>query len=235
MFDWRPSYEGEGVTVRLYSNRNTPIYIRLQKNQLWHDKSYHKALWPAALSAAGAKLGLKGIRKKRKRSGTYYDKNTGVPVYRMEDVNGYQITGTARLLTGDTFEEYKDLTKENEDRRRRIASRLWNEMQKKRLKGEKVYRGIVRLADNPNHAQVWLKKPSNTTGTFGNPHAEQYIHRRGKIFNKDLSKILSAVFYTNPDTAYDRYVNRIVNPKWKERKIGNLAPIMNTSDNYSEL
>jgi hypothetical protein len=235
MFDWSPSYEGDGVTVRLYSAQNNPVYMRLQKNQLWHDKSDHKAVWPAALSAAWAKLGLRRIREERKRRGTHYDKNTGVPLYRIEDVNGYPITETASVLTGDAIEEHTDLTKENEDRKRRIASRLWNEMQKRLPIGGKVYRGVVRLADNPNHAQVWFKKPSNTTGTFGNPHAEQHTHPRGKIFNDDLSKILSATFFRNPDTAYDRYVNRTVNPKWQERKLGNLSPRMNTSDNYSEL
>jgi hypothetical protein len=66
MFDWRPSYRSDGVTVRLYSDQNNPAYIRLRKNQLWHDKSDHKALWPAALSAATAKLGLKGKREKRR-------------------------------------------------------------------------------------------------------------------------------------------------------------------------
>jgi hypothetical protein len=154
----------------------------------------------------------------------------------MEDVNGYPITHTAIHLTGTTFEEYKNLTKENDDRRRRIASRLWNEMQKNLPNGENVHRGVVKLVDQPHHAQVWLKKLSNTTGTFSNPHAEQYTQPRGKIFNDDLSKILSAVFYGNPNPTYDRYVNRTVDPTWRQRDLtlGTLAKISNVLDEQTK-
>jgi hypothetical protein len=235
MFSWRPSYGSEGVTTRLHDENGNPMYIRTQKNQLWNDASDHKALWPAALAAAAAKVGRDELRQFR---GTKpRDDKTGMPLYSVRDVYGNTAAAASKLLTGKAplmSENVSGLS--DEDKITRIGN-LWA-----RARNAGAERGVATFGnfdnahgndDGPGHLVTWLNTSSDgTLGTFGNPWmvasgiGTGAVSRGHKIFDADTSRMRYVTFLPQEgaDPAKDMFVQNGPSNIRQRRLLGNFMP-----------
>ena len=241
MFSWRPSYGGTGVTVRLHDEQGRPMYIRTQNNQVWNNASAHKALWPAALAVAAAKVGRNDLREFRKDYRiSSRDQNTGMPVYSVRDVYGNTSENASRLLTGKAPLIDKDVSSLSPREKKALIGNLLAEAQ---TKGSQSGTATFGNFDNPNggdegpgHSVTFLGVDPNddNIATFGNPWAaDPYARDDGslshgkKIFKARLARMRRLTFLdprgADPDN--DRYVvGQYPRPiEHIKRYIGNLS------------
>jgi hypothetical protein len=235
MFSWSPSYEKNGVTVRLHESRkrNAPMYIRLN-DQIGHDMSAHKAHWPFALSAAVAKAGIDKVREIRKKNGELYNEKTGLPIYTLQDTYRLSMRDVSQLLTGGDLERKEAPVK---------RATLWKMMQRGIPIGQPARKGVVTMTgmEEVPHAMVWENYDENTgKATFVNPWSQREIN----LFNKNnplrkLMKRSNTSDFSNVNNLYflpkgadpqkDTYVNHTANP-WRQRNLLGTLPKINKED-----
>ena len=207
MFSWKPSHGSEGVTTRLHDENGKPIYIRTAKNMLWDadpdlEKRVfdHKALWPAALATAAAKVGRDDLRQFRDWEKPR-DPATGLPVYSVRDVYGNSIAAAAKLLTGKAPIIDESIAGLSNRDKISLLAKAWEYAKKARIE-----RGVASIGnfdnpkksdDGPEHAVTWFlsNNPNSKEELFGNPwdHLTKVKHGTvgggRKMFNADLSKV----------------------------------------------
>jgi hypothetical protein len=256
MFSWKPSYKRDGVTVRLHGKKNgsgngtTPMYIRLQNDQLYHDNSKHKAVWPFALSAAVAKAGIEKIRKIRKDKDEVYNKETGLPMYTLQDVDGVPMDDISMFLTG------KPIAQKNEINLADTPGQKGKRNALKALSANHPNRyGVVTVKEMDSgypHALLY-KGIDNKTGEpiLINTWDKDFIEERNKNnpFNILAQREVDAstlpwifqrmsrayVLPQGADPANDIYLNRKDPPRWHQRNLGLLVQIFGKENKREEV
>jgi hypothetical protein len=213
MFSWRPSYGSAGVTTRLHDEQGNPMYIRTQKDQLWNDVSEHKALWPAALATAAAKVGRNEL--KQFRDGIKpRDPDTGLPVYSVRDVYGNTIAAASKLLTGKAPLIDEDVSGLSPSEKKTRIGNLWT------TRSPGIQNGVATFGNfnekngsdiGRGHAVVLQNIHSDGTGTFGNPWVDGEgagaVGDGHKIFKVLLSRMRRlSVLPQDVDPNKDRFV-----------------------------
>jgi hypothetical protein len=92
-------FDSWGVTVRLYVQplgiaTPRPIYVRLQRVELEHDKSSHHALWAFGLSMAVSKMGDWYIARLRSELGFEVENGTGLRWFTLQDLEVMSASAT---------------------------------------------------------------------------------------------------------------------------------------------
>ena len=239
MFSWKPAYKDNGTTVRLYNEAGNPMYIRLN-NQLWHDKSDHKARWPFVLSAAVAKAAKNDdIQELRNETKDLYDNNTGLPMYSLQDVNGFTGEKMSMLLKGKPLNSNEMKVFRGSGISRSEKNKEVNELLKSVKPKNAAYpMGVVSMNkmrrdshDTPLHALLLEDyDPRTETATLVNPWEQSEIDNINK---KDPTRKLKRRFNTSDfsnvdnifflpegaDPANNIYVNRTSPPKWRQRNL----------------
>jgi hypothetical protein len=187
MFSWRPSYGRAGVTTRLHDEKGKPIYIRTRMDELWNDASEHKALWPAVMEAAAAKVGRPALRDFRKTNDFIPRDMNGMPIYSVRDLYGNTLEEAAKLLTGKP------------PLINAVRPSIAMSDKNRAIRGTGYGVGLVPIRDHitgriGSHAITFYPHPqSNNKGTFGNPWVNAVrsgvIGEGRKIFNIDLSEV----------------------------------------------
>lgn len=231
MFSWRPSYGSEGVTTRLHDEQGKPMYIRTQQNQLWNDASSHKALQPAALEAAAAKVGRSELRKFR---GTKpRDPKSGLPTYSVYDLYDNTAAAASKLLTGKDPIIDESVFDQSPNEKQRFLSGFWRTAQ---ILG--ANKGVATFGNfndpngqdtGPGHIVTWLNTSRDgTLGNFGNPWmvapgiGTTTVSKGHKIFDADTSRVRHVSFLdpAGADPANDRFVPAPSAPR-QRRLLGN--------------
>jgi hypothetical protein len=233
LLSWRPSYGGEGVTTRLHDENGKPIYIRTKKNQLWNTASNHKALWPAALTDAAAKVSRDELRQFR-RTKPRNDRN-GMPMYSVRDVYGNTIENAAKLLTGKAPLMSENVANMSPRRKETRIGNLWT-----RAGNAGITKGVASFGNfkNPNgsdagpgHAVVFLGiKPGGKIGNFGNTWVNgagmRSVSAGHKIFNAPISRVRQISFLdpNGANPANDRFIRNGPSKLRHRSRLGNFMP-----------
>ena len=249
MFSWSPAYRKNGVTIRLHDKKGIPMYIRLQNDQLGHDKSAHRAMWPYVLSAAAAKIGDAKIqnlrRSKEVNPGEYlYDSYSGLPIYSLQDVDGMSLGDAAMLLTGKYPDKNETIDIDSFDmpvsKRGEEMEKLWNNTHSTNSPNVSSRMGVASLnnmniAVDPNdlrpHAVLWQNyDPKTRKATFINPWDETEINKlnKSKISAEYLTKqfsprnfahVVRAGFLPQVEHLKHNYVNRTTPLGWRMKEL----------------
>jgi hypothetical protein len=220
MFSWRPSSVrngSEGVTTRLHDEQKNPIYIRTQKNQLWNDASDHKALWPAALDSAAAKIGRKKVRDFRKGEKPR-DPVTGMPIYNIRWMKGLSGEEASEVLTGKGSIVRAKVSGLSAKKKKRLLLKAWTEARNRGAENGVATFGNFKERKGRDkgsgHATVWLGSDplDNRIGKFGNPWVPggktSGVGGGYKMFPAPLSRVRKGNFLdpSGADPANDRFV-----------------------------
>jgi hypothetical protein len=240
MFSLGPSYGSEGVTTRLHDKNGKPIYIRTQNNELWNNASDHKALWPAALTAAVAKVGRDDLRQFRENRGiSTRDQTSGMPMYSVRDVYGKTPKEAAKLLTGKNPMLSISVRSLNPDIKQSAIDSIIRAAHSSGIeRGVAGFRNFKSLhgKDNGSGHSVTFLGNTNTPyiGNFGNTWSNggltTNVAMGNKIFESPLSR-MSSISFLDPrgaNPANDNFISAppstsLTQAEYQEQRRGRLG------------
>jgi hypothetical protein len=214
-------YGREGVTVRLHGDKGL-MYIRIDNDDLKHDKSEHDALWPFSISGAVAKLGANAeIRELRAKEGGMFD-SFGLRVYSHQDVNKQTADEASIILTGTKLQRNRtELIRRNGLSHSKSAELILNVW--KRVNGDSwadLQAGVVCLKA-PGlgvHATFWglhdvhancasLTDPRSQAEIASEFSAGRWSYRTRKFVLCDFRQVTRVLFLPEGRTSTDICIN----------------------------